>query len=466
MSAIIHVGTDGWKARLDGDFSEENVARLADAAGVLWDRDNPGSTVYVAYDARPEAKGFARLVAEVLSAYGLVVKLTDAPTPIPALSWVVARDGAACGGVMITGSHHPAEYLSVKFRMADGACPTPDFNEELEELIEAEPVGERGAFHSVAITPAYIEELTSLVDREAIANARLKVVYDPMFGAARGVFARTLKEMGVEVREIHGTENNETAEFHPSPIEPWMDDCEQAVIDGGAKAGFANDGDADRIGAVDERGRFISPDKITALLIGHLVKVRGESGRVVINLSSSAIVRRVADDLGCRVTVKPIGFRHIYKEIERGDVLVGAEESGGIAFPAHMPERDGLLAVLLLCELMAKTGKTFGELVDDLDQAYGKTSYGRRDLRLEPGRIEMLRMMLPGVNPRDVAGMEPTAVSHMDGLKLEFQDGSWVLLRPSATEPLVRVYAEAATVEMRDSLLEEGCSLAKGETYK
>ena len=466
MSAIIHLGADGWKARLDGDFSEENVARLADAAGSLWDRENPGSTVYVAYDARPEAKDFARLVAETLSAYGLVVKITDAPTPMPALSWIVARDGAACGGVMITGSHHPVEYLSVKFRMSDGACPTPDFNEDLEELIEAEPVGERGAFHSIAITPAYIQELTSLVDREAIANARLKIVYDPMFGAARGIFAQTLKGLGIEVREIHGAENAQTAEFHPSPIEPWMDDCEQAVVDGGAQAGFANDGDADRIGAVDERGRFISPDKVAALLIGHLVRVRGESGRVVVNLSSSAVVRRVANDLGCRLAVKPIGFRHIYKEIERGDVLVGAEESGGIAFPAHMPERDGMLATLLLCELMAKSGKTLGELVDELDRQYGKTSYGRRDLRLEAGRIEMLRTMLPGMNPRKVAGMEPVAVSHMDGLKLEFEDGSWVLLRPSATEPLVRVYAEASTVEMRDSLLDEGCALAKGETFQ
>ena len=465
MSAIIHMGADGWKARLDGDFTEENVARLADAAGALWDRDNPGSTVYVAYDARPEAKEFARLAAEVLSAYGLVVKLTDTATPMPALSWAVARDGAACGGVMITGSHRPAEYLSVKFRMADGACPTPDFNDDLEELIEAEPVGETGAFHSVAITPVYIKELMALVDRGAIANAHLKIVYDPMFGAACGVFAKALKGMGIEVREIHGVKNDETPEFHPSPVEPWMDDCEQAVVDGGAQAGFANDGDADRIGAVDERGRFVSPDKIAALLIGHLLKVRGESGRVVVNLSSSALVRRVAKDLGCRLTVKPIGFRHIYKEIERGDVLVGAEESGGIAFPAHMPERDGLLATLLLCELMAKTGKQLGKLVDELDQRYGKTSYGRRDLRLEAGRIEMLRTMLPGMNPREVAGMEPVAVSHMDGLKLEFEDESWVLLRPSATEALVRVYAEAATVEMRDSLLEEGCALAKGESF-
>lgn len=465
MSAIIHLGADGWKARLDADFDNDNVARLASAAGALWKRDDPGATVYVAYDARPEAREFAKLAAEVVASHGLVAKLVQEPTPIPALSWAVARDGAACGGIMVTGSHHPAEYLSMKFRMADGACPTQDFNEQIEDLVGPAPVDAHGSYHGVDIVSPYIEELQSLVDARAIADAHLKIVYDPMYGAARGVFARALRSMGVEVREIHGSDCASEAEFHPSPVEPWVDDCEEAVVEGGAVAGFINDGDADRVGAVDDQGRFVCSDKIAALLMAHLVKVRGESGRAVINLSSSVTIRRMAQELGCRLTVKPIGFRNIYKEIDRGDVLIGAEQSGGIAFPAHMPERDGLLTTLLMCEMMAKTGKTLRELVDTMEERYGKMRYGRRDLRLEPGRIEMLRTMLPGMNPREVAGREPTAVSHMDGLKLEFADGSWLLIRPSATDSVVRVYAEAEAVELRDKLLEEGSSLARGDLY-
>lgn len=463
VGAMIHFGADGWRGRVDEDDIEQTVARIADAAGMLWERDNPGGIVCVTYDTRPRAAELARLAAEVLAAHDLIVKLSDSYAPMPALSWTVAQDSGICGGLMITGSHHPVEYIGVKFRMGDGGCATSEFTEALELAVPAEAPSASGAYHSFDIMSSYLHELTTVVDVEAIRAAHLKVVCDPMYGAARGTFAALLKDLGVEVCELHGTEDTGMEELHPDPVEPWVDECEGAVVAGEAFAGLVNDGDADRMAAVDERGRYVCPDKIIALLLGHLVQKHGRTGRVAINLASSVLVRRVAKSLGCRVAVKPIGFRHIYKEICKGDVLIGGEGSGGIGFPCHMPERDGLLAALLLCEMMAKTDKPLGVLVDELEAAFGKMRYARRDIRLEAEEIETLRMMLPGINPPTIAGKAPTNVSRMDGVRFEFEDESWLLLRPSSTEALVRVYAEAATVEERDALLEEGCALARGE---
>lgn len=463
MGAIIHFGTDGWRARLDGDFDDENVSRVAGAAAELWRRTDAGAIVYVGYDTRPLARRFAVVAAEVLAGYGFEAVISNSPLPTPALSWTVANDSRACGALMVTGSHHPMDYLGIKLRVADGGGGTEEFYEELEELIDPDPAEVRGAIREADLLTTYQDDLRRLVDTEAIAHAGIRVVCDPMYGAARSCLASTLRQVGVDVHKIHATEEPGWDEFRPEPVEPWVDDCERAVIEQGVGGGLVTDGDADRVSAVDERGRFVSPHKIIALLIGHLVEGRGKSGRVVLNLSSSALPRQVARAHGCRVAIKPIGFKYIYEEMLRGDVLIGGEEAGGIGIPSHLRERDGILCCLLLCEMMAQSGKTLGQLVDELDERYGTRSYARRDLRLEPEVIESLRLMLPGINPAMVEGEAPSAVSHMDGLRLEFPDESWLLLRPSGTEALVRVYAEAKTVERRDALLDAGCAIARGE---
>ena len=462
MSAMIHFGTDGWRARLDGDFTDENVIRVADAAGRVWSSRTPGAIVYVGYDTRPGADRFARLAGKVLAGRGLVVKISDRVSPTPALSWAVARDARVCGGLMITGSHNPNDYQGIKLRVADGGAGSTEFYEELEQAIDPEPANVRGPIAMADFVTPYLDHLTTMVDADAIAAAHLKVVYDPLYGSARGYLADVLRVMGVDVMEIHGADDSDMDDIHPEPIEPWVDDCEQAVVANRVCAGLVNDGDGDRVGAVDERGRFVSPQKIIALVLNHLVSKRGMSGRVVVNLSTSTLVRRVAKQLGCRVTVKAIGFKHIYEEMLKGDVLLGGEEAGGIGIASHIPERDGLLMNLLLCEMMAVTGKSLGELVDELEDTYGHLYYARRDLRLPAEEIEMLRTLLPGLNPPVIAGRTPSKVSHMDGLRLEFDDESWMLLRPSGTETLVRVYAEAPSIELRDDLLEAGSELARG----
>lgn len=463
MATMITFGTDGWRARLDGDFTDENLIRLADAAGAWWARQAPGALIYVGYDTRPGAERFAVLAGEVLAGHGLVAKVSDRPAPMPAVSWAVARDVRAIGGFEVTGSHNPPDYLGVKLCLAGGATLTQDAADAIEAGIDADPTETRGPIERKNFVIPYMDHLCEIVDGDAIARARLRVVCDPLYGAARGLVADALGALGVEVVEIHGHDDADTPDIHPDPIEPWIDDCEQAVVAHGACAGLITDGDADRAGAVDERGRCVSPAHLIALLTEHLVQHHGLSGRVVVNQSTSVIARRVAQDLGCRVNVKPVGFKHIYEEMRKGDVLIGGEEAGGIGIPAYSPERDGILTLILICELMAKTGKALGALVDELTERFGATSYARRDLRLENEVIEAFRTMLPGVNPHEVAGREPVRVSHMDGLRLEFADESWLLLRPSGTEPVVRVCAEAPTVERRDALLDAGCELARGD---
>lgn len=463
VSAVIRIGSDGWRARAGEDLTRDNVVRIAAAAAEIWFQSCEYDTVYVAYDTREGASELARAAAETIAAYGMTVRLGSSYAPMPALSYAIAQDTRACGGLMVTGSHLPLDYLGIKFRMSDGSSASDDFNQEVQARIDPEPLNEAGSVDSFDYMAPYIDHMLSSVDGKAISDAHLKVVFDPMFGAAKGYMASVLKQLGVEVRELHATVATDDTDLRPEPIEPWVDDCEEAVVGGSAMAGFSCDGDADRIGAVDERGRFVSADIITALVLKHLVTDRGRSGRVVINLSSSVIIRRVAQALGCRVTVKPVGFKYIYNELRRGDVLIGGEETGGICIPEHLEERDALYIVLMLCELMAQTHKSLGELVDELEDMYGATAYARRDIRLEAEEIESLRLVLPGVNPDTVAGKTPKVVSHMDGLKLEFEDESWMLLRPSSTEPLVRLSVEANSVEDRDMLLEKGAALARGE---
>ena len=461
MGEMIRFGTDGWRARRDEAFTEDNVVRVVDAVASLWARSKPGSIIYIGFDTRPDADRFARLAARVAAGRGLVAMLSDRYVPTPAVSWTIAHDPRACGGLMVTGSHHPSDYLGIKFRMADGGAASTDFVDEIERAIEPDPTDARGPIEVVDIATPYFDSLVSVVDGDAIARANLHVVYDPMYGAGRGAMPAVLGALGVSVAEIHGEDDEGVAEMRPEPIEPWVDDCEQMVVEMGACCGLISDGDADRLGAVDEKGTYVNSHKLFSLLLWHLVNNRGMGGRVVLGAASSLLTRRIARDLDCRYVIKPIGYRYICEEMRKGGVMFGGEETGGFGIPEHFPERDGLLMILLLCELMAQTGKTLGGLVASMEEKYGKTWYGRRDIRLQNEDIEALRTLLPGMNPKIVAGCKPERVSHADGMRLEFADESWVMLRPSGTEPLVRVYAEAFTLEQRDELLEAGAQIAR-----
>ena len=463
MGGLIRFGTDGWRARCDGAFTEDNVIRVADAVASLWARSNPGAIVYIGFDTRPEAGRFAGLAARVIAGHGLVAMLSDRFVPTPALSWSIAHDPRACGGIIVTGSHHPSDYLGMKFRVADGGAASSDFMDEIEDAIDPDPTEVRGPVKLIDFATPYFDALVSLVDGDAIARAHMHVVYDSMYGSGRGSMTAVLGALGVTVTEIHGTDDEGVADMRPEPIEPWVDECEQAVVECGACCGLISDGDADRLGAVDEHGTYVNSHKLLSLILWHLVENRGLSGRVVLGAASSLLTRRLARSLDCKYVIKPVGFKQICEEMRKGGVLLGGEEAGGFGMPDHFPERDGLLMILLLCEMMAVSGKTLGQLVEELEAEFGKTWYARRDIRMQNENVEMLRTMLPGMNPRTVGGKKPERVSHADGLRLEFADESWLLLRPSGTEPLVRIYAEAFTLEQRDELLEAGGQIARLE---
>ncbi len=458
----IRFGTDGWRALYGSGYSEENVIRVADAAARVLAESNPHGTMYVGYDTRRDGHRYAEAAAGAVAARGLKTILSDAYCPTPALGWAVSQDPDAVGGLMLTGSHAGADYGGVKVRMGDGGAAPKDVTDAIERAIAPEADSRSGQFETIDIMAPYLDSLKTLVDVRAIRDARLKIVCDPMYGTSRGYLVRLLRELGVEAAEIHNGVDPDFDGLVPEPVEPHTSLCQRTVVESEAHAGLLNDGDSDRIGAIDEDGLLVSSHKIIALILGALVGLKGEGGRVVITTSGSSLVRREASLLGCPLTETPIGFKWIYGEMLKGDVLLGGEESGGIGIPRHLPERDGLYAALLLCELMAQTGKTLGQLVRSLEEHVGHMEYGRRDLKIDGVSLQMFQNVLPGLNPQTVAGMRPVEVSHKDGLRLGFADESWLLVRPSGTEPLVRVYAEAPTEAALGALLDGGCALALG----
>lgn len=457
---IIRFNNKGWRARFDDGFDEQNLSRIAGAFGYIWSDARPGSTILVGYDTRFNGRGLAGVVAGVLASYGLHVVVSNEPCPTPALGWNIMRDTTVAGGVMLTASSASCEYGGISVRAANGGPVGDDFYDAAARIVSSAPVTARASYSYADFTMPYLENLTSMVDVEAIRKASLGVVVDPLYGAARGHFAQLLRYMGCHVHEIHSDSNPDFGGLHPIPAEPWVDTCEQAVVTYGSDLGVVFDGDGDRFGVIDEKGRLISPHRTIPLIMEHLVNNHEEQGRVVATFSSSAGVRRQADRLDCDFTAVPMGFTRIYQEFVEGDVLLGSDEYGGIAFPEHLPERDGLLSALYMVEYVAKRGISVSEMVKELLTHVGNLHYIRRDIHLDAASIQSFRNILPGLNLRRVCGKKPISVGHSDGLVLRFADDSWVQLRPSRTEALVRACAEASDAAMAHRLADEACKEA------
>lgn len=458
----IRFGTDGWRAVIADDFTYDNLRRVADAAGRVFAEEKPGGLVVVGYDTRFEAQSFARAAAEVLASHGLKVAVSDRYLPTPALCWAIAHDSEAVGGVMLTASHNPAPYLGFKLRMSDGGASPVSFTERVEAALLPEPPAARGTYGMVDLMSHYLKALTRLVDGDAIAGAKLRVAVDPLFGAGQHYLAQTLRTLGVDVTEIHGERNPGFGGLHPEPIPPHIDELRALVRDQGLDAGFITDGDADRIGASDEHGGFVNPHRIICLVAQHLAEDKGLQGRIVKTLSTSVLVDRLAAHLGLEVVTTPVGFKWIYEEMVAGDVLLGGEESGGIGVPAHVRERDGLLMALMLTEMMAKRGRTLGELVEDLLAITGPMEYSRVDLRLDEDTMGRFRALMPTLAPERLGEYPVLDVLRADGVKFLLPDDAWVLMRTSGTEPLVRVYAEASNMGVVDELLAAGRQIVMG----
>lgn len=462
--AGITFGTDGWRALIDNGFDDASAMRVAAAIGTVFSTDSPGAVVYVGYDTRRDAGRYARLVASVLASYDLDVRLSDRFVPTPALCMAVAHDDGACGGVMLTASHNPAEYLGVKIRMSDGGASPVEFTDRIEAILAElqSPPETSDAFTEVDIANPYLNALLSGVNGDAIRSLGATVVVDPLHGAACGYLSEAISRLGGGVLELHGSPDPSFGGLHPEPIPPWTDEAAKTVVASGADVGFVTDGDADRLGAIDDRGRFVNPHTILALLIAHLVEDRGRAGSVVRTLSGSEIVARQAKRFGLDLVTTPIGFKWIYERFVDGGVMVGGEESGGIGIPEHLRERDGLYISLLLLEMMAMRKKSLADLVDELQADLGPLVYSRRDLSVAPEVMRAFLSMLPVIHLDEIDGRPVRSIERTDGVKFVRDDDSWLLLRPSGTEPLVRVYAEAPTQDELERLLDTGCLIAEG----
>lgn len=460
--ADIHFGTDGWRAIIGEDFTPDNLNRVVAAAARIFkeeavaagrDADAPG-TLIVGHDCRQDAHAYAELAAQVAAGEGFNVLLTEDYCPTPTLCWSVAHNDDAVGGIMLTSSHNPAEYLGVKLRMADGGASPAEFTDRVEAVLPPEPTDILGPFQTADLMTDYLAALRELVDVEAIRGANLRVVCDPLYGAGRHYLAGLLRDMGVEVVEIHNAEDPTFAGLHPEPIQPWVDEGLAKVGELGYDALFINDGDADRIAAGDSRGNYVNAHRIITLLTKHMVD-RGETGRVVSTVTASAMLDRMCRKLGLELVSTPVGFKWIYGEMEKGGVMIGGEESGGIGLPDHVKERDGLLMALLLTECMAQSGKDLGAIVDEMLADIGRLEFARRGLSITDEQMARFRAeTVPAYTADEIAGKRVLDVDRRDGVKLLLEGDAWVMMRPSGTEPLVRIYAEAATTDEVNELLD------------
>lgn len=480
----IHFGTDGWRAVISDTFTFNNLRlvtqAIADAvASESWlNGSGSGLTpdpkvMVVGFDTRFLSDRYAAEAARVLAANGYTVYLAQADAPTPTISYAV-RALNAIGGIMITASHNAPRYNGVKLKAAFGGSASPEQCRQVEvylndneaqargpNLMDFEQAREANLIRRFNPILAYSEHLRKLIDLDAIADNPQHIVVDSMYGSGRGVIRSILQGTGCEVFEVRGEMNPGFGGVHPEPISRYLGALAGAISMGSGHFGLATDGDADRIGAMDERGIFVDPHKIMSLALRYLVETRGWTGSVVRTVSTTRMVDRLAKQYNLTLHETPVGFNHIADWMLKEDVLIGGEESGGISFKGHIPEGDGVLMGLLIVEMVAKSGGTLVELVDDLLAKVGPAFYERRDMRLKyPVAKDKMTRQLTEEAPAAIGGEKVAEVCSSDGVKYILNDDSWLLIRPSGTEPVLRVYAEGRSQEMVKSLLAYGSDIA------
>ncbi len=466
----IHFGTDGWRAVIGEDFIFENVRLVAQAISdyLKENAQSPDAPIVIGFDTRFLSDRFAIAVSEVLAANGLRVILSRADCATPVVAYAV-RALRAQAGIMITASHNPPRYSGIKLKNASGASASPGETARVEEKLRA--VGEpkirayadalkAGMITRTNFFPIYFKHIQELVNLQTIGQGQWRVVVDPMYGAGRGYLRSILTAAGCEVLEIRGEMNPGFGGIHPEPIEKYLFALMAAVRDHHSDIGLATDGDADRIGAVDDAGNFIDPHFIFALTLRYLVDVRKMRGAVVKTISTTQMINLLAEKYALPLHETPVGFNHIADLMQEHDVLMGGEESGGITIRGHVPMGDGILMGLLLMEMMSHYGKGLRELCDELRAELGAFYYARRDLRTKPFSKKELVARLKNDAPATMAGLQVVSVNDRDGVKYLFDDSSWLLIRPSGTEPVLRVYSEARSPELVEELLTQGVALS------
>ncbi len=479
MTSEIRFGTDGWRAIIGEDFTFDNVRVCAQSvAQYLHESRMAHCGLVVGYDTRFASEDFAAAVAEVVAANGIRVYLCDRATPTPTVSWSVL-DKKAGGAVVITSSHNPWRYNGFKYKPEYAGSASPEVVEKLEAplneiqrkaswkrmpLAEAK---EKGLVEMLDPEPAYFAQLRTLMDVESLRAADFTVCVDPMFGAGRGYLPRLLSGGRLRVIELHSERNPLFPGLGaPEPIGRNLGPLIEVVRREKADAGLATDGDADRFGLVDENGTYIDQLQVFGLLAYYLLEARGERGPIIKALTTTRMVMRLGELYGVPVQETKVGFKYLGPLMISTNALIGGEESGGYAFRGHIPERDGVLAALCMLDFIVRTGKRPSELLGELYERVGPHYYDRLDVELPVAEQGAVRRRVETARPESVASVRVIGQDETDGFRFSLENGGWLLLRFSGTEPLIRIYTEMPDKVLVPKVLKAGLDLAglPGET--
>ena len=450
----ISFGTDGWRAVLGKEFNGENVERLTIAIGkYITDNFGYDKPVLVGYDPRKTADEYAGFCANVLKAKGLTVYFSSSVVPTPVLAYNAKRMNACA--VMFTASHNPPEYLGMKF-IPDYAGPaTTEITDEiLSDLDKGFKSGENGSFHKIDFGVKYFEHLSEIIDFDAIKKLKTDIIFDGLYSASIGYFDKILEQKGIKFHSLHMYHDFEFGGGMPDPKPRFLKDLITKVKNTPNSIGLANDGDADRFGVINEKGEYVSPNEIIAILLKHLIG-KGYKGSVVKTVGSSLLIDVVAQKLGINVIETPVGFKYVGEAMRENEVIIGGEESGGLSIQGHIPEKDGIIANLLILEAMAYSNKSLCELQEELyELAETKFYTDRIDLKLDSQ--EEIKSIIQKVQAfKTVGKYNITFADTRDGVKLMLGNKTKILVRPSGTEPLLRIYFEANSEEKLQYLKDE-----------
>ncbi|HEY2090540.1 MAG TPA: phosphoglucomutase/phosphomannomutase family protein [Thermoanaerobaculia bacterium] len=474
MTADITFGTDGWRAVIADGFTFDNVQRVAAAIGVAARTLEPPKeidrqTLIVGFDRRFLSREFAVLVAETLRDGGWRVILSDNPTPSQTISFT-AFHRKVLGGIVVTASHNPAKYNGLKFKAWYGGSALPETYTAIARSLGKADRRDGGSIAEESILDDYIDAVRGQLDIAKICNARLAILHDPIHGVAASLPSRIIgidyvgnarilnrETHPIETTLVDGIRGEVNASFggvNPEPIAENLNASRNVMLSGHYDLAICNDGDADRLGILDERGEFVSPQKIIALLALYLVRDKKMRGEIVKTFSTSRLVEKVAKALGATLHETPIGFKYVADLMLSRDILIGGEESGGIGFGHFLPERDGILSGLMVAECVAHHARPLSEIITKMEQEFGALSYDRRDLHRPMEQCARLIERVRSGALDDAFGLPFTNREEKDGVKMNFEDGSWILFRKSGTEPIIRIYAEALSGESVEAMLE------------
>jgi phosphoglucomutase len=455
----IRFGTSGWRAIIADEFTNDNVRLVTNAICAQMKESGfaEKTPVIVGYDTRFLGEKFADVCVKEVAANGFRAFRCTHATPTPAISHAIRKEKAA-GGINFTASHNPPEYNGIKFSTADGAPALPEVTKRIETLITENleiPSSNVGNVEDYDPRPCYLTDLAKKVNLELIAKSGSKYAYDPLWGTGRGYLDKVLREHGVEVETIHDWRDVLFGGRSPEPDSSHLDELREAMKRNNCALGLATDGDGDRFGVLDKDGTFITPNKLIALLFDYLVESRGWELGVARSVATSHLVDRVAESRNLPLYETPVGFKYIGELINQDKIVLGGEESAGLSIRGHYPEKDGIIACLLAAEAVAARGASLGEQLEELYKRVGRIESSRIGVRLTSEVAALLKEKL-AQEPSEIEGRKIASINRMDGVKFIFEDGSWLLMRPSGTEPVVRVYAESESASDLEVLLEQG----------